>query len=70
MAKRLADVIASTTDPLDRLRAAKQLREVAEDLERGCGREARESGTSWSAIGEIYGASKQAMAQRFRHANG
>ena len=68
--KRLADVMANAVDPLDRLRASKQLRELAEDLERRCGRAAREAGTSWSSIGEVYGASKQAMAQRFRHASG
>lgn len=69
MVKRLVDAITETTEPLDRLRTAKQLREVVEDLERRCGRAAREAGMSWSSIGEVYGASKQAMAQRFRHAS-
>lgn len=66
--KQLADIISSTANPVERLRAAKQLREVVEDLERRCARAAFEGGTSWASIGEIYGASKQAMAQRFRHA--
>lgn len=54
-----------TVDPLARLAAAKALREAAQDLERACGRAAHDDGVTWARIAQLYGASKQAMSQRF-----
>jgi hypothetical protein len=62
---RLAETATTVNDPLERVRAAKQLRELAHQLERDCGKAARDAGVTLVALGEIYGASKQAMMQRF-----
>ena len=53
------------TEPLARLAAAKTLREAAQQLERACGRAAHADGVTWGRIGQLYGASRQAMLQRF-----
>ncbi len=61
----LARSLGTADDPVDRLRAAKQLRELIEDVERACGHAAHDAGVSWSEIGEVYGSTKQAAARRF-----
>ena len=43
----------------------RRLREAAEDLEFGTVEEARQAGTTWTRIGELYGTSKQGVQQRF-----
>ncbi|MCV7108085.1 hypothetical protein [Mycolicibacterium chitae] len=67
--QQLADALAeldAATDPLSRLDAARQIRELAEALELAQVRAAREHGTSWSKIGATYGLTKQGAQQRFR----
>jgi hypothetical protein len=53
-------------DPLDRLDAARIRREAAEAEETALVLAARESGHTWSAIGALYGLTKQGAQQRFR----
>ena len=57
---------AAAADPLSALDAARSLREAADDLEAAAIRAARKSGATWSAIGELYGLTKQGAQQRFR----
>ena len=57
---------ADSGDPLARLDAARALREAAEELEASAIRNARRSGATWSAIGALYGLTKQGAQQRFR----
>ena len=54
--------------PLDRLDAARRLREAAETLEQEAVSEARAEGHTWTEIAGVYGMSKQAAQQRFREA--
>ena len=63
---KAAEAIASMTDPLDRLDAARAAREQFERLELEQVRTLREHGTTWSRIGELYGLTKQGAQQRFR----
>lgn len=60
----LAEVEAAG-DPTAALQAVRRLREAAEDLEFGTVEEARQAGTTWTRIGELYGTSKQGVQQRF-----
>ena len=53
-------------DLLTRLDAVRVAREALEGLEVETARQARESGVTWSQIGNLYGVSKQAAQQRFR----
>ena len=53
--------------PLDKLDAARRLREAAEDLEQEAATAARAEGHTWTQIAGVYGMSKQAAQQRFRH---
>jgi len=57
---------AAAADPLSALDAARSVREAAEHLEAAAIRAARKSGATWSAIGELYGLTKQGAQQRFR----
>jgi hypothetical protein len=57
---------AAAGDPLAQLDAARALREAADDLEAAAIRAARKSGATWSAIGALYGLTKQGAQQRFR----
>jgi len=57
---------AGAGDPLAALDAARLLREAADDLEASAIRAARKSGATWSAIGDVYGLTKQGAQQRFR----
>jgi hypothetical protein len=52
--------------PLDKLDAARRLREAAEALEQEAATAAREAGKTWTEIAAVYGMSKQAAQQRFR----
>ena len=56
----------SATDALDRLDAARVLSEAADELEQDAIRAARKAGATWTAIGALYGLTKQGAQQRFR----
>ena len=57
--------LGNSGEPLDALKAARRIRQAAEDLERLKVQEAREKGISWREIGSLYDISKQAAYQRF-----
>ena len=57
---------ATAADPLSALDAARSVREAADDLEAAAIRAARKAGATWSAIGGLYGLTKQGAQQRFR----
>jgi hypothetical protein len=57
---------AAADDPLAQLDAARSVREAADELEAAAIRAARKSGATWSAIGALYGLTKQGAQQRFR----
>ncbi len=63
---RAADAVNRLEDPLQRLDAARRLREHADGLEAAAVHDARHAGVTWKAIGAIYGLSKQGAQQRFR----
>jgi hypothetical protein len=52
--------------PLERLDAARRLREAADALEQDSVQAARDSGCTWAEIAKVYGLTKQAAQQRFR----
>ena len=52
-------------DPMDRLDAARRLREAAEELELAAVQAARKGGATWVDIGACYDLSKQGAQQRF-----
>jgi ATPase subunit of ABC transporter with duplicated ATPase domains len=54
--------------PMDRLEAARRLREAAEELEAAQVEAARKAGATWIEIGACYGLTKQGAQQRFRAA--
>jgi hypothetical protein len=58
--------IESAADEMGRLAAARELRQLAEQLERDTVADARAAGARWLDIGELYGTSKQSVQQRFR----
>lgn len=63
--RRALSECESAVGPASTLDAARRLREAAEDLEFAAIEQARQSGTTWTRIGELYGTSKQAVQQRF-----
>ena len=63
--KALEALQAATTD-VDRLDAARRVREGADELERAAVEAARAAGMTWSEIGAVYGLTKQGAQQRFR----
>lgn len=66
--KRIEQAIAdlgAASDPVAALDAARRLREAAEDVEFARVEEARQAGTTWTRIGELYGTTKQGAQQRF-----
>jgi hypothetical protein len=65
IAKALEGLEAARTD-VDRLDAARRLREGADELERAAVETARAAGMTWSEIGAVYGLTKQGAQQRFR----
>jgi hypothetical protein len=54
------------TAPLERLDAARRVREAADALEQDSVQAARDSGCTWTEIAKVYGLTKQAAQQRFR----
>lgn len=52
-------------DPLLRLDAVRAARETLDALEARTVRESRAAGATWSAIGRLYGLTKQGAQQRF-----
>ncbi|HLN69221.1 MAG TPA: hypothetical protein VK280_18375 [Streptosporangiaceae bacterium] len=54
--------------PMNRLDAARRLREAAEELEAAQIEAARKAGATWNEIGACYGLTKQGAQQRFRAA--
>jgi hypothetical protein len=52
--------------PLEKLDAARRLREAAEALEQEAVVAARAAGQTWTQVAAVYGMSKQAAQQRFR----
>lgn len=50
---------------VEALLAAREARELAEALEYGVIRQARDARVSWSKIGAVYGLTKQGAQQRF-----
>ncbi len=65
----MLELLRKSKDPQVRLDAARRLREAAEALESDVVSEARRAGMTWTAIGELYGMSKQAAQQRFRRSS-
>lgn len=53
-------------DPLAQLDQARQAREATEELEWEHVHAARAAGATWTAIGRLYGLTKQGAQQRFR----
>ena len=60
------DAVESAASDIERLAAARTLRQLSDQLERAMVDEARASGVRWIDIGELYGTSKQSVQQRFR----
>lgn len=60
------DAFRSAPDALGQIDAARRLREAAEELETAAIAGARKGGATWSAIGAVYGLTKQGAQQRFR----
>ena len=54
-----------TTDPIERLKTSRRIREAAEELEAEAIEDARQSGATWREIGIYYGLTKQGAQQRF-----
>jgi hypothetical protein len=65
----LADAVKAlqaAREPGEALAAARTLREIAEAAERDAVAAARAAGISWSAVGKVYGLTKQGAQQRFK----
>lgn len=54
------------TDPLERVKMSRRIREAAEEMEADAIERARRSGATWRDIGSCYGLTKQGAQQRFR----
>jgi hypothetical protein len=68
--RQLAQILAgpvlnSGNDPIEVVRAARQIREGAETLMGAAVQQAREAGRTWQEIGEVLGVSRQAAFQRY-----
>ncbi|GAA5174751.1 hypothetical protein GCM10023321_79310 [Pseudonocardia eucalypti] len=66
--RRALEAVESTEGAVDRLAAARRLREAAEQLELAAVAELRDQGGTWAQIGGVYGTTKQGAQQRFRSA--
>ena len=64
--KAESDAYRAAREPLERVDAARRLREAADQLEADAIETARDAGTTWAEIGELYGLTKQGAQQRFR----
>lgn len=62
---RLATAVEAATDPLSTLTAVAELKQAIAVAEREAVELAKAAGTSWAAIGERLGVTKQAAARRF-----
>jgi hypothetical protein len=60
-----APVLRGEQDPLDRVRAARHIQDLADDLMAAAVEQARAAGRTWQDIGEILGVSRQAAFQRY-----
>lgn len=60
------DAYQSSVDPLDRLGAARRIREAAERIEDDAADQARAAGHTWAEIGAVFGQTKQGAQQRFQ----
>ncbi|GAA1864438.1 hypothetical protein GCM10009836_50980 [Pseudonocardia ailaonensis] len=63
--QKALEALAEAASPLEALAAARELRMMAEEVERARAAEARAAGVSWSKIGALYGTTKQNVQQRF-----
>ncbi len=61
----MIELFEQSGDPIERLDAARRIREAAQDLESLALAAAREAGATWKGIGDCYGLSKQGAQQRF-----
>lgn len=66
---RALSALTEIVDPLQRLDAARQVREEVERLELDAMTAARAAGRTWSDIGALYGLSKQGAQQRFKRSD-
>jgi hypothetical protein len=63
---RAVEALQAARTDVDRLDAARRLREGADELERTAVGAARAGGMTWAEIGAVYGLTKQGAQQRFR----
>lgn len=63
---RALDSLHTARTDVDRLDAARRMREGADELERMAVETARAAGMTWAEIGAVYGLTKQGAQQRFR----
>lgn len=63
---RALQALDEISDPLTRLDEIRRRREALERLEVETVIAAREAGSTWRTVGQIYGLSKQGAQQRFR----
>lgn len=63
--EKTVEAIEAISDPTARVEASRLARERFEQLEREQVRQLRRSGATWSAIGALYGLTKQGAQQRF-----
>ena len=66
---RALSALTEIVDPLQRLDAARQVREEVERLELEAMTASRAAGRTWADIGALYGLSKQGAQQRFKRAD-
>lgn len=59
------DALGVAGGMIERLDAARRLREAADDLELAQVKAARKAGATWAEIGACYGLTKQGAQQRF-----
>lgn len=60
-----APVLRGERDPLDLVRAAREVQDGAEALLKAAVGQAREAGRTWQDIGEVLGVTRQAVFQRY-----
>lgn len=61
--------LRANTDPIEGVKLARRIAELATELEQHTVRAARQQGASWSRIGAVFGLSKQGAQQRFGKKN-
>ena len=66
--KEAWDRTTSSTDPLEGLRAARDLKEALQRFEANLARHALAAGETWETIGKALGTSRQAAWERLRRA--